>query len=107
MKKEDKEAIREFKEKVKDVLKDNLISLRFFGSKVRGEDSPESDIDILVEVKRLNGKVWDEVMDIAFEVNLRWEVYISPRVVQEKKFRSPKWSVTPFVQIIQKEGVLL
>ena len=107
MTKADKEAIREFIKRVKDKLESNLINLFLFGSKVRKEDTLESDVDILVEVERLTEKVWDEVMDIAFEVNLKWAVYISPRIVEKKKFRSQRWSATGFVQAIQKEGVLL
>ncbi|MEK9150181.1 MAG: nucleotidyltransferase domain-containing protein [Candidatus Desantisbacteria bacterium] len=107
MKEKDNEAIKEFIEKVKNKLKSNLITLRLFGSRVRGEDRLYSDIDILVEVERLDEKVWDEVMDIAFDVNLKWEIYISPRIVEKAKFRSQRWSATGFVQAIQREGVLL
>ncbi len=107
MKEKDKEAIKEFIEKVKESLKSNLITLYLFGSKVRGEDRFYSDIDILVEVEKLDEGAWDEIMNIAFDVNLKWEIYISPRIVEKDKFRSAKWSVTSFVQTIQKEGVLL
>ncbi len=107
MPKNDTEAIKEFVKKVKNKLGSNLITLRLFGSKVRKEDTLESDVDILVEVERRNEEVWDEVMNISFEVNLKWEVYISPRIVEREKFRSQRWSVTGFAQAVQREGVLL
>ncbi|MEW6104401.1 MAG: nucleotidyltransferase domain-containing protein [bacterium] len=102
-----KDAINEFTEKIKVLLKENLMSIRLFGSKARKDANNASDIDILVEVKSLNENVWDRIMDIAFEVNLKWEVYISPRIVEASKFRSLKWRATPFVQSIEKEGIML
>ena len=62
------------------LLRDNLVEVKLFGSKATGKDQPESDIDVLVAVETGGVEVEDEILDIAFDTNLKHEVYISPRV---------------------------
>ncbi|MDH7578892.1 MAG: nucleotidyltransferase domain-containing protein [Bacillota bacterium] len=52
-------------------LKDNLRQIRLFGSKARGDDDPESDIDILLLVEKRDPVVEDQIIDIAYEVRIR------------------------------------
>ena len=80
LKKKEMEAVREFCSAVKKALGNDLVSLRLFGSKARAKARKDSDIDVAVMVRKRNSSVWDKVMDAAFTVNLKWEVYISPRV---------------------------
>lgn len=103
----DRQAIREFSNKIRAVLANHLVNMKLYGSKSRGEDNAESDIDILVEIDKLKKDLWDQVMDIAFEVNLKWNVYISPRVLSSDNLRLSKWEATPFVQNLKREGLLI
>ncbi len=103
----DWQAIKEFGDKIRTELTGHLVSLKLYGSKACGRDSGESDIDILVEVDSLTENLWNQVMDIAFEVNLKRDVYISPRVLSSDKLQSSKWEVTPFVQNVKREGLLI
>ncbi len=103
----EREAVQEFAAKVRERLGGKLIALKLFGSKVRGDDTPESDIDILVEVAQATTAIEDAVLDIAFDVNLAHDVYISPRVIERAVFEHPVWSVTPFIRSLEREGVLL
>jgi predicted nucleotidyltransferase len=107
MTKTDREAAQEFAAKVRERVGGQLIALKLFGSKARGEDTPESDIDILVEVEQATTTVEDAVLDIAFEVNLAHDVYISPRVIERAIFEDRVWSVTPFIRSLEREGVPL
>jgi antitoxin ChpS len=107
MTRNDREAVRKFAAKVREQLGGQLIALKLFGSKARGEDAPESDIDILVEVEQATSAIEDAVLDSAFEVNLAHDVYISPRVIGRAVFENPVWSATPFIRSLEREGVLL
>jgi predicted nucleotidyltransferase len=103
----DKQAVREFAGRVRERLGGELTALKLFGSKARGDDTPESDIDILVEVEQATSAIEDAVLDIAFEVNLAHDVYISPRVIARAVFADPVWRITPFIQRLEQEGVPL
>ena len=100
-------ALDEFVQRIRALLGPNLIRLRLFGSKVRGDSAPDSDIDVAVIVKEGVSGIWDRVLDVAFEVNLAHDVYISPRVIDQSILEDPIWSITPFLKAVEREGVLL
>ena len=107
LKKREQEAVKEFCLRVKVALGNDLVGLRLFGSKARGTGNRDSDVDIAVVVRQRNSGVWDKVMDIAFDANLKWDVYISPRVIESRALRDTKWRATGFVQNLEREGIPL
>jgi predicted nucleotidyltransferase len=100
-------ALGEFARKVRATLGSNLEAIKLFGSSARGEADPESDLDVLIVVgdRRLESE--DAVLDLAFDVNLAHDVYISPRVIERAVFEHPVWRITPFVQALVREGIPL
>ncbi len=100
-------ALDEFVRKVRERLGENLITLKLFGSKATGRGAADSDLDVLVAVHLADGKVEDQVLDVAFEVNVAHEVYISPRVIARATLEDPVWRLTPFLQAVEREGVPL
>jgi len=107
LKSKDAAAVQEFVERVRDALGNNLVEVKLFGSKATGKDQPESDIDVLVAVEKGGEVEEDKVLDIAFNTNLKHEVYISPRVIDRATLADPVWSNTPFLKAIAKEGITL
>ena len=107
LKSKDAVALEEFVARVRAVLGNNLAEVKLFGSKATGRDQPDSDIDVLVAVEKGGVEVEDEVLDIAFETNLKHEVYISPRVIDRTTLADPVWSITPFLKAIAREGIPL
>ena len=107
LKSKDAAALEEFVERLRVVLRDNLVELKLFGSKATGKDQPESGIDVLVAVETGGVEVEDEILDIAFDTNLKHEVYISPRVIDRATLADPVWRITPFLKAIAKEGIPL
>jgi len=107
LKSKDAAAVQEFVERVRDALGNNLVEVKLFGSKATGKDQPESDIDVLVAVEKGGEVEEDKVLDIAFNTNLKHEVYISPRVIDRATLADPVWSSTPFLKAIAKEGITL
>lgn len=104
LKRKDARAVGSFRRRVMEALGDDLVGLSLFGSKLTGDDTPESDIDILVLVKDEAMLAKDEVFDIAFDVNLEHGVYISPRVIRNSIFHDPVWSQTPFLRNLKENG---
>ena len=85
----------------------NLLDLRLFGSKARGDATPDSDLDVAVIIETPDDGVEDLVIDIAFDIDLAFDVYLSPRVIPTAVLHDPVWTLTGFVQAVEREGVPL
>lgn len=102
-------ATTEFVRRLRRDLPTNVVGLRLFGSEARGDAAPDSDIDVLVVVQPDDQRVALEtrVVDIAFDVNLEFNVFISPSVVTPAVLNHPVWRETPFIETILREGIAL
>jgi len=99
--------LKDFIAKVRRTFGARVVSLRLFGSKAAGRDDPHSDIDVCVVLDGASVKDENGVLDLAFEVNLDHEVYISPRVLDRAMVEDPVWKITSFAQAVEKEGLPL
>lgn len=86
-----------------------MLDVRLFGSEARGEARDDSDIDVLIVVQpdEQRGELEDRIIDIAFDVNLEYGVYISPRVLTPTILSHPVWRETPFLKNVMRESVAL
>ena len=101
------EALEAFAGAVRRLLGERLVALKLFGSHARGEATPDSDLDVLVLVDEAKPALENAVLDLAFEVNLAHDVYISPRVIGRRIFEDPVWRQTPFIRALETEGATL
>jgi predicted nucleotidyltransferase len=78
-----------------------------FGSKVRGDDDEESDIDLLVLLER---KItWEErkaIIGALFDIELSYDVVLSPLMVEEQEWHEGTFSIMPIYNEISRDGVL-
>jgi predicted nucleotidyltransferase len=103
------QAVGEFVGRLRRAVAGNILDLRLFGSEARHEARPESDIDVLIVVQPEEARVQleDRAIDIAFDVNLLFGVYISPRVVTAGILNDPVWGQTPFIRNVLRESIQL
>jgi predicted nucleotidyltransferase len=81
-------------------------SIVLFGSKSRGDDDPESDIDLLVLTTRLlTREERHEISDLLFPIQLRHDVVISPLIVHAEEWESGLISVLPIHAEVTEQGV--
>jgi uncharacterized protein len=105
----DKLALSDFVRRVRAAFGNDVVELRLFGSKARGDAGPDADLDVLVIVGPDPNR-WPAaktVSDIAFDVNLEHEVFISPIVLTAAMMADPRWAHSPFLQAVRAEGVRL
>src|SRR5580704_10699934 len=102
-------AVEVFVKRLRQELSSNMLDVRLFGSEARGEATSESDIDVLVVVQPDTDRVQfeDRIIDIAFDVNLEFGVYISPRVVTPGILNDPVWRETPFIKNVAHDSIPL
>ena len=77
-----------------------------FGSKARGDDDPESDIDLLVLTSRpMSWQERDEITHALFELGLDMEVMFSTLVVDLQEWNEGLYQVMPIRAEIDRDGV--
>lgn len=105
--KKDRLAVEEFCKEIRKKWGKTIIAIKLFGSKATDKDAPGSDIDLFIVVSRKNREIEDTILDIAFTLDLKYDVYISPRIVPQSVLKDPLWKITPFIKDVEAKGVTL
>jgi len=79
-----------------------------FGSKARGDDDDESDIDFLLLTSRPIS--WEErkaVNDALFEFEMSYNVVISTLIATEQEWYEGTFSVMPIFSEVETDGIVI
>ncbi|NOY35562.1 MAG: nucleotidyltransferase domain-containing protein [bacterium] len=104
MPKTEKRAIRDFKAKLSDKFKRDIVSVQLFGSKARGDFNEDSDIDILVVLKQPTESQINYIYELATSLIGEYGVYLSVKIFSEKEFNYYKSIPTRFIMNVLREG---
>ena len=103
LKENEKAAIAELKKEL--LRRFDIFDFCIFGSKARGDASPESDIDLMIEVEDNNPDVESEIDDVIFEINLAYDCFISATIFGRKELKDGPFGESPLYKAIEFEGV--
>ena len=98
-------ALAEFVQRLRTKFGDQVLLVRLFGSKARGDFDEESDIDVLVVVTNGDWRFGDEVAVEACDPMLTYNVVISPLILSEDYYRWMRGTSAPFYREVEKDGV--
>ena len=79
-----------------------LLRFRFPGA---GDADEYSDLDVFVEVERLDRNLKEQLLDIAWEVGLDNLTVISPLIYTRDEIENSPHRSSPIIKIIAQEGV--
>lgn len=94
-----KQIAKEFAETIKS---DKIKQITLFGSVARGEDTSDSDIDILI-VSNNKKDIETQINDTAFQIILEKQEVISPHIASESKLNQIK--DYSFMKNIRRDGI--
>lgn len=80
---------------------------RIFGSRARGEGHEASDIDLLVLVDEISGKIRHDIYGAAADYLLSYDVVLSPLVMAQAQYDSMKSRERLLIQEIERDGIAL
>jgi predicted nucleotidyltransferase len=101
LKKNEEVALRLLKERLTSGYP--ILDFRIFGSKVWGQDTPQSDIDVMIKIAQLNPGIEAEIYDIVFDVNLENDCFISVIIFSKDEIEDGPMSESPVYKTIMEE----
>lgn len=103
----EQEAIQAFVKRLEAKFGDQMLSIRLFGSRARGEAQPDSDMDIAVIVDHVGPELRKSIRFMAVDVWLQYGIYISTRVWSLDHWRELESLQTNLYKTLQQEGIEL
>ena len=84
-----------------------LVSVVLYGSFARGDNTPESDLDVALFVRReLNRQEHKDMVACFSQLCMDYDMVFSPHDIVVEKYE--QWvSVLPFYRNIRREGIVL
>jgi predicted nucleotidyltransferase len=101
----EKKAVEALKRRLRERF--DVRDMLLFGSKVRGQADPDSDVDIMIELARRSPEIESEIDDITFEVNLGNDSFITTIVFGQDELEQGPMKESPIYKTIRKEGIPL
>jgi len=106
--KKEKEKIGEFVKRIKEEFKGEILHIFLFGSFARNEFKEDSDIDILIVLKRKNLRIVEKIYEINTEIYLKYGgAPISLKIFDKKHYEFIKKMKTEFFKNLKKEKISL
>jgi predicted nucleotidyltransferase len=82
-----------------------VLEIRVFGSRARGDASPESDLDVLIVVDYLDHSIERYISDCAWEAGFPEDVIVMPIVISMDTLKNSPMRESVFIKNIYREGV--
>jgi len=103
MNNKDRIILKYFAEKIRKVFPDAQI--RAFGSRVQGNASEFSDLDVCVVVEKFDESIDKIIMNIAWETGFEYDIVISTVTFSKHDFEHGAVSSSQFVKSVILSGV--
>ncbi len=81
-----------------------LNEFKVFGSSARGDRRQDSDIDIFILMPLVNRQVEEELFDIAYDIELKYDCLIDLIIFDDHSLAS-QYASTPIYQKVLSEGL--
>lgn len=82
-----------------------LVDFRIFGSRARGDGDEYSDMDVFVEVERLDKSLKERILDTAWDVGFNNFMVIAPLIFTRDELENTPLRSSPVVKVIFQEGI--
>ena len=105
--KPEQKALKEFNRLWGESLPEEIVLMKLFGSKARGDAREDSDIDVLVVTKSDDWRMCDIACGITTDILLENDILISPKVISKRHYDYLNNLEAPFIKNVNREGIAL
>lgn len=85
--------------------KPRILDFRVYGSKARGDATPDSDVDVMIEVENYTRAVESDIDELIFQVNREYDCFISAVIFSRQELEEGPLDESPLYKTIEREGV--
>ena len=103
----EKRVIEEFKKRIHEKYPEEQIRLTLFGSRVHGEATRESDMDLLVVIQSEDWRLGDRIREIGYQLELKHGLVLSIQVMSRKHIEQLKAIGSQFLKEVEREGIMV
>ena len=105
--KTERKVISSFVKELRDRLGNDIVTIRLFGSKVKGDFHEDSDIDIFILVKQKTAEIEDTIAGIEVDYDIEYGLFLSPVLYSLFEYEKNKELGSFFFENVEKEGIVL
>ncbi|SRR3989338_1702818 len=105
--KKENEALKKFRIKIEKLLLDNLVEVKLFGSKARGDARKDSDLDVIVIISSGDWHTSDMIYGIATDILIETGVCVSPKVITKEEYNHLRNIGNIFLKNVIREGIAI
>jgi uncharacterized protein len=101
-------AVLELKKQLLEKYPNQIVRFMVFGSYARGEQTSDSDIDVLVTFSYpVNWELEREIINLAYDIELENDVLLDLKIFFEADIQNTLLGATPLIENVMKEGIQL
>ncbi|MFP4573995.1 MAG: nucleotidyltransferase domain-containing protein [Desulfobacterales bacterium] len=99
------EALRRLKTILQN--QENFVELRIFGSKAKNLSTADSDIDVMIIVRKYSPDLQSLIDDTIFDLNIQYDCLISAIIFSQEELDNGPMSESPLYKTALQEGIQL
>ena len=103
----ERRALRAFIAALRKQYSSQVVDVRLFGSKARGEGGPESDLDLLVVVAGDERQMGADIARLGSRIDLKYGVVLSDITMSVERFEWHRRHQAPLYKNLMREGIEL
>lgn len=100
-------AVNEFAARLRDHYPKDVDSIKLYGSKVRGTANEESDVDILIIVKKRTPEIDEKTIDLVCDILNEFGVFIETVTLATDTYKDAIDRQYPFAINVEKDSISL
>lgn len=104
---QEERAIQTFIAQLNKHFGEAVSNILLYGSKARGDDRMDSDVDLLIVMESDDWTVRNRVSDIASRISLEFDLLISPHVVSQRNWQEMSEAPLSFYKNVIQESIPL